>query len=82
MVAAMIVSMVIMMLSAKTIGDFVNRHTAIKVLALAFLIMIGGALVAEGLDFYIPKGYIYFSMAFAMVVESINIALGRRKKSN
>ena len=82
MVAAMIVSMVIMMLSAKTIGDFVSRHPAIKVLALAFLIMIGGALVAEGLDFYIPKEYIYFSMAFAMVVESINIALGTRKKSN
>ena len=82
MVAAVIVSMVIMMLSARTIGDFVNRHPAIKVLALAFLIMIGGALVAEGLDFYIPKEYIYFSMAFAMVVESINIALGTRKKSN
>ena len=82
MVAAVIVSMVIMMLSARTIGDFVNRHPAIKVLALAFLIMIGSALVAEGLDFHIPKGYIYFSMAFAMVVESINIALGTRKKSN
>lgn len=82
MVAAVIVSMVIMMLSASTISDFVNRHPAIKVLALAFLIMIGVALVAEGLDFHIPKGYIYFSMAFAIVVESINIALGTRKKSN
>ncbi len=48
----------------------------------SMVIMIGGALVAEGLDFYIPKEYIYFSMAFAMVVESINIALGKRKKSN
>ncbi len=81
MIAAVIVSIVIMMLSASTISDFVNRHPAIKVLALAFLIMIGVALVAEGLDFHIPKGYIYFSMAFAIVVEFINIALGSRKKS-
>lgn len=81
MIAAVIVSIVIMMLSANTIGDFVSRHPAIKVLALAFLIMIGVALVAEGMDFHIPKGYIYFSMAFAIVVESINIALGSRKKS-
>ena len=82
MIAAVIVSMVIMMLTANTIGNFVNQHPAIKVLALAFLIMIGTALVAEGLDFHIPKGYIYFSMAFAIVVESINITLGTRKKSN
>ena len=81
MIAAVIVSIVIMMLTANTISGFVNRHPAIKVLALAFLIMIGVALVAEGLDFHIPKGFIYFSMAFAMIVESINIALGTRKKS-
>ena len=81
MIAAVIVSIVIMMLSANVISGFVNRHPAIKVLALAFLIMIGVALVAEGMDFHIPKGYIYFSMAFAIVVESINIALGSRKKS-
>ena len=81
MIAAVIVSIVIMMLTANTISGFVNRHPAIKVLALAFLIMIGVALVAEGLDFHIPKGYIYFSMAFAIIVESINIALGTRKKS-
>ena len=81
MIAAVIVSIVIMMLTANTISGFVNRHPAIKVLALAFLIMIGVALVAEGLDFHIPKGYIYFSMAFAIILESINIALGTRKKS-
>ena len=81
MIAAVIVSIVIMMLTANTISGFVNRHPAIKVLALAFLIMIGVALVAEGLDFHIPKGFIYFSMAFAIIVESINIALGTRKKS-
>lgn len=80
MIAAVIVSMVIMMLSANAISGFVNRHPAVKILALAFLIMIGIALVAEGLDFHIPKGYIYFSMAFAMLVEFINISIGTRKK--
>ena len=79
MIAAVIVSMVIMILSAKSISGFVNRHPAIKVLALAFLIMIGVALVAEGLDFHIPKGYIYSSMAFAVIVEIININIGSRK---
>ncbi|MFK8008542.1 MAG: TerC family protein [Saprospiraceae bacterium] len=81
MIAAVIVSMIIMMLSADSIGDFVGRHPAIKVLALAFLIMIGIALIADGLDFHIPKGYIYFSMAFALMVEGINIMTGARKKS-
>jgi predicted tellurium resistance membrane protein TerC len=80
MIAAVIVSMVIMMLSASSISGFVNRHPAIKILALAFLIMIGMALVAEGLDFHIPKGYVYCSMAFAMVVELINIRIGTRNK--
>jgi predicted tellurium resistance membrane protein TerC len=79
MIAAVVVSMVIMLLSAKSISGFVNRHPAVKILALAFLIMIGIALVAEGLDFHIPKGYIYFSMAFAMAVELININIGTRK---
>ncbi len=79
MIAAVIVSMIIMFLSATSISTFVNNHPAIKILALAFLIMIGVALVAEGLDFHIPKGYIYFSMAFAFVVELININIGTRK---
>lgn len=78
MIAAVIFSMVIMLLSATTISGFVNRHPAVKVLALAFLMMIGVALIAEGLDFHIPKGYIYFSMAFAMIVEAININIGTR----
>jgi predicted tellurium resistance membrane protein TerC len=80
MIAAVIVSMVIMMFSAKLISQFVNKHPAIKILALAFLIMIGMALVAEGLDFHIPKGYIYFSMAFALGVEFVNISIGTRQK--
>jgi predicted tellurium resistance membrane protein TerC len=80
MIAAVIVSVVVMLLSAAPISEFVNRHPAIKVLALAFLIMIGMALLGQGLDFKIPKGYIYFSMAFAVAVELINIRIGTRKK--
>ncbi len=79
MIAAVIVSMIVMFLSATSISTFVNNHPAVKILALAFLIMIGTALVAEGLDFHIPKGYIYFSMAFAFVVELVNINIGTRK---
>jgi predicted tellurium resistance membrane protein TerC len=79
MIAAVVVSMIIMFLSAKPISAFANKHPALKILALAFLILIGVALMAEGLDFHIPKGYIYFSMAFAFGVELININLGTRK---
>jgi predicted tellurium resistance membrane protein TerC len=78
MIAAVIVSMIVMLISAAPISDFVNRHPAIKVLALAFLIMIGVALLGQGLDFKIPKAYIYFSMAFALGVEMINIRIGSR----
>jgi predicted tellurium resistance membrane protein TerC len=81
MIAAVVVSMVIMMLSATKLSDFVNNHPAVKVLALAFLLMIGVALIAEGMDFHIPKGYIYFSMAFAVLVEFINIRIGARKNT-
>ena len=79
MIAAVVISMIIMMLSATSLSNFVNKHPAIKVLALAFLLMIGVALIAEGMDFHIPKGYIYFSMAFAVLVEFINIKIGARK---
>ncbi|GAB5401502.1 MAG: TerC family protein [Aureisphaera sp.] len=78
MIAAVMVSIVIMMLSANSLAGFVQKHPTIKVLALAFLLMIGVALIAEGLDFHIPKGYIYFSMAFAVFVEIINIRVGSR----
>ena len=81
MIAAVVIAMIIMMLSATTLSDFVNKHPAVKVLALAFLLMIGVALIAEGMDFHIPKGYIYFSMAFAVLVEFINIRIGARKNT-
>lgn len=78
MVAAIVISVAMMMFAAKPIGDFVERHPTIKILALSFLILIGVALIGESLDFHVPKGYIYFAMAFSVVVEIINIRM--RKK--
>jgi predicted tellurium resistance membrane protein TerC len=77
MVAAVIASVGLMMLFAAPIGRFVSRHPTVKMLALAFLIMIGMALVADGLDFHVPKGYIYFAMAFSVAVEMLNLRLRR-----
>jgi predicted tellurium resistance membrane protein TerC len=79
MIAAVLISVAVMMLSAASISAFVNRHPAVKILALAFLIMIGVALIGEGLDFHIPKGFIYFAMAFSVCVELINIRISSRK---
>ena len=73
MIAAVVVAVIVMMFLAGPIGDFVDRHPTIKMLALSFLILIGVALVGEGLDFHIPKGYIYFAMAFSVAVEMLNI---------
>lgn len=81
MVAAVVASVGVMMIAAEPISRFVNQHPAVKVLALAFLIMIGVALIGEGLGFHIPKGYIYFSMAFSVGVEFINIRLKNRSKA-
>jgi predicted tellurium resistance membrane protein TerC len=78
MVAAVIIAVGIMLLSAGVISDFVNRHPTVKMLALAFLVLVGVTLIAEGLHHHIPKGYIYFSMAFSVFVEMLN--LGARRK--
>jgi predicted tellurium resistance membrane protein TerC len=75
MVAAVIVAILVMMLVSGPIAAFVDRHPTIKVLALSFLILIGVALIAEGAHFEIPKGYLYFAMAFSVAVEMINIRL-------
>ena len=80
MYTAVIVSVVIMIFAAEPISGFVNRHPAFKMLALSFLLLIGFALLVEGFDVEIPKGYIYFSMAFALFVEVIQMRT-RRKKS-
>jgi predicted tellurium resistance membrane protein TerC len=73
MVAAVIAAVLVMLVAAKPIGDFVDRHPSVKVLALAFLVMVGTALVAEAFEFHIPKGYLYASMAFSLAVEALNI---------
>jgi predicted tellurium resistance membrane protein TerC len=73
MITAVVISVGIMMFSAKPIGDFVMRHPTVKVLALSFLLMIGLALVSDGAGFHIPKGYIYFAMGFSIFVETINL---------
>lgn len=78
MIAAVVIAVMVMMFSARAIGEFVDRHPTIKILALAFLIMVGMALVAEGLEFHVPKGYMYFAMAFSVAVEMLNIRMRRR----
>ncbi|MBP9663733.1 MAG: TerC family protein [Pyrinomonadaceae bacterium] len=78
MVAAVVVSIIAMIGLASSIGAFVHRHPTVKMLALSFLLMIGASLIAEGMHFHIPKGYIYFAMAFSVFVEMLNIRL--RKK--
>jgi predicted tellurium resistance membrane protein TerC len=78
MAAAIVVAILVMMAVSRSIGAFIARHPTIKMLALAFLILIGFTLVAEGLHFEIPKGYLYFAMAFAVGVELINVRLRRR----
>jgi len=79
MIIAIIAAVGVMMFAAKAIGDFVDRHPTIKVLALSFLVMVGVALIAEGFGLHIPRGYIYFAMAFSTVVEMLNIRV--RKKA-
>jgi predicted tellurium resistance membrane protein TerC len=78
MIAAVIAAVLMMMFLAAPIGNFVDRHPTIKMLALSFLILIGVALVGESLGFHIPKGYIYFAMAFSIVVEMLNIKIRKR----
>ncbi|HSK94731.1 MAG TPA: TerC family protein [Candidatus Angelobacter sp.] len=75
MVAAVVIAIGVMLVSAATISEFVNRHPTVKMLALSFLLLIGMSLVAEGFEFHIPKGYIYFAMGFSVFVEMLNLRL-------
>ena len=79
MIAAVLTSVGLMMLFARAIGEFVSKHPTIKMLALSFLVLVGFVLIAEGFEHHIPKGYIYFAMAFSVSVEMLNIRI--RKKS-
>jgi len=78
MVAAIVLAVLVMMFLARPIHEFIEEHPTIKMLALSFLILIGIALIGESLDFHIPKGYLYFAMAFSVGVEMINIRLRKR----
>jgi len=80
MIAAVVTSVGVMLVAAKPIGDFVDKHPSVKVLALAFLVMVGMALTAEAFEAHIPKGYLYAAMAFSLGVEALNIrARGKRQ---
>ncbi|HKU91151.1 MAG TPA: TerC family protein [Steroidobacteraceae bacterium] len=79
MIAAVVVSVGLMMLFARGIGNFVSSHPSIKMLALSFLLVVGVMLIAEGFDHKVPKGYIYFAMAFSVAVEMLNIRMRKKK---
>jgi predicted tellurium resistance membrane protein TerC len=80
MIIAIVVALAVMLIFANKIGDFIHRHPAMKLLAISFLMMIGLVLVVEGLHVHVPKGYIYFSMAFAIAVEILNMKIRKKAK--
>ncbi|MWV10563.1 TerC family protein [Pseudomonas sp. R-28-1W-6] len=80
MVAAIVISVLVMMLSAGTISDFIDKHPSLKMLALSFLIVVGVVLIGEAFEVHVPKGYVYFAMAFSLAVEAVNIRLRSKQK--
>ncbi|MBL0340481.1 MAG: TerC family protein [Bacteroidetes bacterium] len=80
MVLAVIFAMIVMLIFSEKVSDFVNNNPTIKMLALAFLLMIGMILVADAFHFHVPKGYVYFSMAFSLLVESLNMRMHKKKQ--
>ena len=81
MVMAIVLSMLVMVIASGTIASFISRHPTTKMLALAFLVMIGMTLAADGLHFHIPREYIYFAIAFSLGVEVLNLLAGRKRKT-
>ena len=79
MVTAIVIAVVVMMVSAGAVSSFIERHPTVKMLALSFLLLVGVALIAEGMDLHIPRGYIYFAMAFSIVVEMLNLRVRARR---
>lgn len=79
MVTAVVIAMAVMLVAAGPLAAFVSRHPTVKILALSFLLLVGMALVADGLGFHIPKGYLYFAMGFSVLVEALNLAVRRRR---
>lgn len=80
MIAAVVIAMAVMLVASGPVGDFVERHPTVKMLALSFLLLIGTALVADAAHFHIPRGYLYFAVAFSGLVEAFNQFAGRKKK--
>ena len=80
MAAAVVIAVIVMLVASGPIVRFIHAHPSVKMLALAFVMLIGFALVAEGMEFHIPKGYLYFAMAFSVLVEGLNIAIARRRQ--
>ena len=80
MVAAIVIAVLVMMVSAGTIADFIDKHPTLKILALSFLIVVGTLLIAEAFDVHVPKGYVYFAMAFSLGVEALNIRMRKAMK--
>ena len=80
MIAAVLIAMIVMYAAAGPVGAFIAEHPTTKMLALAFLLLIGIALVADGFEFHIPRGYIYFAMGFAAAVETFNILAKRNRR--
>jgi predicted tellurium resistance membrane protein TerC len=81
MIVANVIALGVMLLAAGQIAAFVDRHPTIKILALAFLVMIGGNLIVEGFGYHVPKGYTYFAMAFSVAVEMLNIKLRAKSRA-
>jgi len=79
MVIAIVIAVGVMMFAARTIGEFVDAHPSIKMLALSFLILVGVVLIGEGLEMHVPKGYIYFAMGFSVLVEMLNIRIRKKR---
>lgn len=79
MIAAVVISMAVMLFAAGPLSAFVGRHPTVKMLALSFLLLVGTALVADGAGFHIPKGYLYFAMGFSVLVEALNLATRRKR---
>jgi predicted tellurium resistance membrane protein TerC len=81
MIAAVVLALMLMLLASGVISAYIHRHPSLKMLALSFLMMVGVTLIAEGLEFHIPKGYIYFAMGFSGMVETLNLLAGSRKRT-
>jgi predicted tellurium resistance membrane protein TerC len=80
MMAAVVIAVGVMLFASGPVSNFVNGHPTVKMLALSFLLLVGVALVADGLHFHIPKGYLYFAIAFSVLVESLNLLANRRRR--